>query len=382
MALFKPKIMKVDSDVLDLVIRTANVGIFHLVCLYHQHIFVCFSPPPPVFDAGCTCNTKTMLNNTSAPEFILLGFSGFQEFQILLFFSFLVVYLFILLGNALIILLSNMDVALHVPMYFFLSNFSFLEMCYTSVTVPRLLGDFLTGPQAISLQACITQMYFFFSLGTTEFFLLAIMAYDRYLAICQPLQYPVLMNSSVCACLACSCWLGGFLTPFLPIAFISQLPFNGSNQINHFFCDTSPLINLSTGDTFMADTMVFLVSAVIVLVSFLLTLTSYALIVSTILDLPSASGRHKTFSTCASHLTVVTIFYSTVIFMYLCPHSGQTSELEKVVSVFYTVITPVLNPIIYTLRNKDVKKALGKVLSRVKNTCLKNTQRTALIVLS
>ncbi|KAF7236013.1 Olfactory receptor 11L1 [Varanus komodoensis] len=309
-----------------------------------------------------------MLNGTSAPEFILLGFPELQEFRFLLFITFLVVYLFVLLGNALIILISKMDIGLRIPMYFFLSNFSFLEMCYTSVTVPRLLGDFLTGPHAVSLWTCLTQMYFFFFFGTTEFFLLATMAFDRYLAICHPLQYPVLMDNHACISLALGSWLSGFLTPFLPIAFISQLPFNSSNQLDHFFCDTGPLIKLSTGDTFMAEAVVFLVSAVIVLLSFILTLISYALIVSTICRIPSASGRHKAFSTCFSHLMVVTIFYGTVIFMYLCPRFGQASETDKVVSVFYAVLTPVLNPIIYTLRNKDVKRALRKVLSQVKST--------------
>nr|XP_060610930.1 olfactory receptor 11L1-like [Anolis sagrei ordinatus] len=308
-----------------------------------------------------------MLNGTSAPEFILLGFLGLQKFWFLLFITFLTAYLFILLGNVLIIIIINMDVDLHIPMYFFLSNFSFLEICYTSVTVPRLLVDFLTGSRAISFQRCITQMYFFFFFGTTEFLLLATMAYDRYLAICQPLRYPVLMNGRACIRLALTSWLSGSLTPFLPTAFISQLPFNSSNQINHFFCDTGPLIELSTGDTFMAQAMVFLVSAVIVPVSFLLTLISYALIIFTIWHIPSASGRYKAFSTCSSHLMVVTIFYGTVIFMYLCPRSGRSSDMNKMISVFYAVVTPMLNPIIYTLRNKDVKRALEKILNQVKD---------------
>ncbi|XP_062974447.1 olfactory receptor 11L1-like [Elgaria multicarinata webbii] len=308
-----------------------------------------------------------MLNDTSAPEFILLGFPGLQKFRVLLFLTFLMIYLFELLGNALIILISNIDAGLRIPMYFFLSNFSFLEMCYTSVTIPRLLRDLLTGSHAISFQVCLTQMYFFFFFGTTEFFLLATMAYDRYLAICHPLQYPMLMDNHTCACLALGSWLSGFLTPFLPITYISQLPFNSSNQLDHFFCDTAPFIKLSTGNTFMANAMVFLVSAVVVLMSFLLTLTSYTLIVSTVCRIPSASGKLKAFSTCFSHLMVVTIFYGTVIFMYLCPHFGRASEMDKVVSVFYVIITPVLNPIIYTLRNKDVKRALQKVLNQVKN---------------
>lgn len=323
-----------------------------------------------------------MLNDTLLPEFILLGFSGLGEFRFILFIIFLTTYLFTLLGNTLIIAISNLDGSLHTPMYFFLSNFSLLEMCYTSVTVPRLLRDFLTDSHTISFRKCITQMYFFFFFGTTEFFLLAVMAYDRYLAICYPLQYSVLMDSHTCACLALGSWLCGCMTPFLPTAFISQLPFNSSNQINHFFCDTGPVVKLSSGNTIMADRMVFLVSAVVVLTSFLLTMTSYVLIISAICRIPSTSGRQKAFSTCASHLTVVTIFYGTVIFMYLCPRSGRVSDMDKIVSVFYAVVTPMLNPIIYTLRNKDVKKALEKALHRVKNKCWRHRGKTALTRMS
>lgn len=323
---------------------------------------------------------KKMLNDTPALEFILLGFPEFQEFHFFLFLTFLTIYLFTLLGNALIVTVSTIEVSLHIPMYFFLSNFSLLEICFTTVTVPRLLRDFLTASHAISFQACIAQMYFFFFFGTTEFILLATMAYDRYLAICHPLRYPLLMDSHACVCLALWSWLSGFLTPFLPIAFISQLPFNSSNQINHFFCDTGPIIKLSTGNTFMADMMVFLVSAVIVLISFLLTVTSYVLIVSTICCIPSASGRRKTFSTCASHLLVVTVFYGTVIFMYLCPHSDKTSDMNKVVSLFYAIVTPILNPIIYSLRNKDVKRALDKLINQVKNKHLQHRGKAVFAV--
>ncbi|XP_065260382.1 olfactory receptor 11L1-like [Emys orbicularis] len=308
----------------------------------------------------------SMENRTSVTEFILLGFPLPRELRLLSFAIFLAIYLVTLLGNAVIIALSQLEAGLRTPMYFFLSNFSLLEMCYTSVTVPRLLGDFQHGHRAISFRACITQMYFFFFFGSTEFFLLATMAYDRYLAICHPLRYPVLMNGRACARLALVSWVSGFLTPFLPTVFISQLPFCGTNRINHFFCDTGPLLRLSTGDTHVADILVFLVSAVVVLSSFLLTLTSYTLIVSAICRIPSATGRHKAFSTCASHLTVVTIFYGTVIFMYIRPGSGQASDMDKVVSVFYAIIIPLLNPVIYTLRNRDFKRALGKALRRVK----------------
>nr|XP_006120953.1 olfactory receptor 11L1-like [Pelodiscus sinensis] len=270
-----------------------------------------------------------MDNQTSVTEFLLLGFALSPELRLLSFAIFLAIYLFTLLGNMVIIALSQQEASLHTP-----SHFSFLEICYTSVTVPRLLGDFHHGHRAISFHACITQMYFFFFFGSTEFFLLATMAYDRYLAICHPLRYPVLMDGQACARLAFGSWVSGFLTPFLPTAFISQLPFSGTNHINHFFCDTGPLLRLSTGDTQVANISVFLVSVVVVLSSFLLTLTSYTLIISTICRIPSATGRHKAFSTCTSHLTVVTIFYGTVIFMYVRPGSGRASDMDKMVSIF------------------------------------------------
>ncbi|XP_038260919.1 olfactory receptor 11L1-like [Dermochelys coriacea] len=306
-----------------------------------------------------------MENRTSVTKFILLGFPLQWELRLLSIAIFLAIYLITLLGNMVIIVLSQLEAGLRTPMYFFLSNFSLLEICYTLVMVPRLLKDFQHSRCAISFRACITQMYFFF-FSSTEFFLLATMAYDQYLAVCHPLRYLVLMNGQACARLALASWVSGFLIPFLPKAFISQLPFCGTNQINHFFCDTGPLLRLSSGDTHMANILIFLVSAVVVLSSFLLIFTSYTLIVSAICHIPSATGRHKAFSTCASHLTVITIFYSMVIFMYIRPGSGWASDVDKVVSVFYAIIIPLLNPVIYTLRNRDFRRALGKVLRRVK----------------
>uniref|UniRef100_A0A8C0J7X5 Olfactory receptor n=1 Tax=Chelonoidis abingdonii TaxID=106734 RepID=A0A8C0J7X5_CHEAB len=288
-------------------------------------------------------------NGTAVTYFILLGLTNRTDLKGLLFGSFLLIYTMTLMGNLGMMALIHADPHLHTPMYFFLSTLSFIDICYSSVVTPRLLH----GHRAISFRACIAQMYFFFFFGSTEFFLLATMAYDRYLAICHPLRYPVLMNGRACARLALASWVSGFLTPFLPTAFISQLPFCGTNRINHFFCDTGPLLRLSTGDTHVADILVFLVSVVVVLSSFLLTLTSYTLIVSAICRIPSATGRHKAFATCASHLTVVIIFYGTVIFMYIRPGSGRASNMDKVVSVFYAIIIPLLNPVIYTLRNRD-----------------------------
>ncbi|XP_029431402.1 olfactory receptor 6F1-like [Rhinatrema bivittatum] len=304
--------------------------------------------------------------NQSNVIFILLGFSSHEDLQIVLFLAFLMIYTFTILGNLLIIAVSRADSHLHTPMYFFLSNFSFLEICYTTVTVPKMLSDLSTGNRTISFHACLIQMYFFFFFGTTEFFLLALMAFDRYLAICNPLRYSVIMSHRVCLLLVLSSWLCGALVPITPTSVISGLPFHSSNKVNHFFCDVAPLIKLSSADTFAIDLIVFLLSTIVVLSSILLVMVSYIFIISTILRIPSASGKQKAFSTCASHFIVVTIFYGTVIFMYVRPASSDSIDLNKAVSVFYSVITPMLNPIIYSLRNKEVKESLRKVRQKLR----------------
>ncbi|XP_006070054.2 olfactory receptor 5F1-like [Bubalus bubalis] len=303
-------------------------------------------------------------NQTRVTEFIFLGFSGVLYLRLALFVMFLTVYLLSLMGNTLIIFIVLMDSRLQTPMYIFLGNLSFLEIWYTTATVPKLLATCLSQVVTISVSGCITQYYFFFSMGATECILLAVMAYDRYVAICNPLRYSFLMNLQVCLWFSAGSWIGGFIAPVLPTVLVSYLNFCGSQKINHFFCDSEPIFQLSCSDTFMVEALGYTCTSVVILSSFLLTMSSYGHIVVTIIKLSSREAQKKTFSTCASHLTVVTIYYGTIIFAYVHPPAKHNFTMGKVVSVFYCVVTPLLNPLVYTLRNKDVKKAFRKVLER------------------
>ncbi|XP_006114098.2 olfactory receptor 6F1-like [Pelodiscus sinensis] len=303
-------------------------------------------------------------NRSTVTEFIILGFPSTKDFQVLFFTLFLLIYLFTILGNILLLLTLWTEPHLHIPMYFFLANLSVLEIGYTSVTVPKLLAVFLARARVISLTACLAQSYFFFFLGSTECFLLAIMAYDRYLAICNPLRYPMLMSSKTCAWLAFGSWGCGLLTPSLPNFLVRQLQFCGA-VLDHFFCDVPPLLSLSCTDPYVSANTIFVSAAIIVLGSFLLTSLSYAYILATVLRMSSSKGRQKAFSTCTAHLTVVCLYYSTVIFMYVTPTARQSMDVNKVVAVVYSVLTPMLNPLIYSLRNEDVKKALRRMMLRI-----------------
>ena len=303
-------------------------------------------------------------NQTRVTEFIFLGFSGVLYLRLALFVIFLTVYLLSLMGNTLIIFIVLTDSTLQTPMYIFLGNLSFLEIWYTTATVPKLLATCLSQVVTISVSGCITQYYFFFSLGATECILLAVMAYDRYLAICSPLRYSFLMRLQVCLQFSAGSWIGGFIAPLLPTILISYLNFCGPQKINHFFCDSEPIFQLSCSDTFMVEALGYTCTSVVILSSFLLTMSSYGHIVVTILKLSSREAQKKTFSTCASHLTVVTIYYGTIIFAYVRPPAKYNFTMGKVISVFYCVVTPLVNPLVYTLRNKDVKKAFRKVLAR------------------
>ncbi|XP_069486185.1 olfactory receptor 6F1-like [Ambystoma mexicanum] len=305
------------------------------------------------------------IHNSTSVEFVLIGFPVHPNLNIILFLTFLVMYIFTLFGNMLIIVIYRLDACLRTPMYFFLSHFSILEIGYTTVTVPNLLHYQLSRNKTISFQSCLTQMYFFFFFGTAEFFFLALMAFDRYVAICHPLHYHSIMDSRSCSQMVSASWILSSLVPVCPTSIISRLPFGGNRRINHFFCDVGPVIKLSTSVTFLADLSVFMVSALVVLSSFLLIVYSYVSIIVTILRIPSATGRKKAFSTCGSHLIVVTIFFGTVIFMYVRPASLDSADHNKAVSFFYSVVTPMLNPIIYSLRNKEVKEALSKVTGRM-----------------
>ncbi|XP_007518583.2 olfactory receptor 10AG1-like [Erinaceus europaeus] len=301
-------------------------------------------------------------NLTKLMDFVLLDFAELPHLQGLLFALFLVIYISTLLGNGTILLITKVDPALRTPMYFFLGNFSFLEMCYVSTTLPRMLANLWTQRRTISLVACATQMCCVVVLGGTECLLLAMMSYDRYVAICSPLHYPLLMNPRVCVQMVAGCWVTG-VPVLVGLTFqIFSLPFCGSNLINHFFCDIPPILKLAFGDTFWTEMMVYLVNVLLVTAPFLLILVSYGKIISTILRLSSSTSRAKAFSTCSSHLVVVTLFYGSAIITYLRPKNQDSGGTDKVLSLFYTIVTPLFNPLIYSLRNKDVIMALRKLL--------------------
>ncbi|XP_055962689.1 olfactory receptor 226-like [Sorex fumeus] len=300
-------------------------------------------------------------------EFILLGFPELDHLRGLLFGSFLAIYVGTVLENLLVVVAVKASRQLHTPMYFFLANLSVLETLYTTVTVPKLLASLLTWDRTISFSGCLTQLFLFLSLGSSECFLLSTMACDRYLAICRPLHYPAIMDSTLCLQLALCAWLGGFLASFVSIALISQLSFCGPNVLNHFFCDISPLLQLSCSDTTTIELLDFAAALAVLATSLLVSVVSYACILATVLRVPGSTGRQKALSTCASHLAVVAIFYTTTIFMYARPRAISSFDLNKLVSVIYSVITPLLNPIIYCLRNRDIKGALEK-LFRVPRT--------------
>ncbi|XP_019346715.1 olfactory receptor 10A4-like [Alligator mississippiensis] len=303
-------------------------------------------------------------NHSAVNEFILLGFSNLLSLQLFLFSMFLLTYLVTLAGNLIIIFLTLMDAALQTPMYFFLRNLSFLEICYTSVNIPKLLANLLWNHRTISFLGCATQTYFSFFLGGSECFLLASMAYDRYVAICKPLHYPVLMNRKVCMGLAAGSWLSGVFMSFGLTSMVFTLPFCGSNKINHFFCDIPPLLKLACGDTSIIETAVFMVATVFVTIPFMLILMSYIRIISTIMRMPEGEGRRKAFSTCSSHLIVVTLFFGSACVTYLKPNSSYSIDTDKFLSLFYTFFTPMLNPIIYSLRNKEVKDAFWRTMRK------------------
>ncbi|XP_005309121.3 olfactory receptor 10AG1 [Chrysemys picta bellii] len=303
-------------------------------------------------------------NHTTTPGFILLGYSSLTNLQGLLFMVFLVIYMVILLGNGVIVLVTVLDSALHTPMYFFLRNLSFVEICYISVTLPKMVANCLAEDGSISFTGCAAQMYFLLLLGGRESFLLAVMAYDRYVAICNPLHYTLIVNREVCARMVAGSWLVNIPVHFGQIYLVFSLPFCGSREINHFFCDIPPLLELSCVDTYRNKMAVFMAVLLFIITPFILIVISYIKIASTILNVPSAEGRHKAFSTCSSHLTVVTLFYGSGMIVYLRPKSRNSEDTEKLLSLFYTIVTPMFNPFIYSLRNKEVKAALRKLVGK------------------
>ncbi|XP_048372768.1 olfactory receptor 10G7-like [Sphaerodactylus townsendi] len=299
-------------------------------------------------------------NLTAEIQFTLLGFSGVPELQLLFFMLFLVIYMLTLLGNILILLTVSSSPQLHSPMYYFLSELSLLDMLYSSATVPKMLTDFLTGSKVISYKGCVAQLYAFHFFGGTECFLLTIMAYDRYVAICNPLRYVRVMNKMACAKMAAGTCLVGSLHAALQTALTFRLPYCGPYQLDHYFCDVPPLLKVACAETALNETIVMVNIGLVALSSFTLILGSYIRIVNAVLKMRSEEGKKKAFSTCASHLAVVVLLYGPCILIYMQPTTSH--PILKGVSVFYTSVTPALNPVIYALRNEEIKKAMRRLL--------------------
>ncbi|NXQ88180.1 OR6M1 protein, partial [Nyctibius grandis] len=296
-------------------------------------------------------------------EFILLGFPVVWEMDVLFFIVFLIIYVLTVSGNVTIISVTLADRRLHSPMYFFLCNLSFLDIMAATAIVPKMMKDFISLEKTVSVPGCISQCYFYFFFGTTEVILLAVMSLDRYVAICIPLRYSAIMNTQMSLQLALVSWAGGFFSVLSPVIIVSWLPFCGPNVIDHFFCDIEPLIKLSCADTHVLELVKFTQSTVVLLCSLLFTILSYLSIIITILHIPSSSVWKKAFSTCASHITVASIFYGSAIFMYIVPNKEFSFSLKKAVTLQTAVFTHLLNPFIYTLRNQQVRDALRDTAS-------------------
>ncbi|NXU59899.1 O10A7 protein, partial [Turnix velox] len=320
---------------------------------------------------------KSLENHTAGPGFLLLGFPDHANLQGLCFTIFLVIYIIVLTGNGLIVLVTVVEPSLHSPMYFFLRHLSFLEICYTSITLPKMLLTFLTGDGSISFLGCAAQLYFLILLGSTESLLLAAMAYDCYVAICDTLHYSLIMNRRFCVRLIVGSWVAVIPVQIGQTYQVFTLPFCASHGLHHFFCDVPPLLELACADTFWNQVMLHTIIILFAVLPFALIVVSYAQIIRAILKMPSVLGRHKSFSTCSSHLTVVTLFYGTAMVVYFKQQSGGLSDTNKYLALFYTVVTPMLNPVIYSLRNNEVRVALKRlllkktpVLIHVLDTCL------------
>ncbi|XP_025033377.1 olfactory receptor 11L1-like, partial [Python bivittatus] len=280
-------------------------------------------------------------NQTDIVAFHLLGFAGLGDLQVLLFCLFLLIYLVTMVGNILIILLVATDPQLHTPMYFFLGNLSCLETCYSSNILPMMLANLLYGGwTTVSVTGCMVQYYFFGLLAASECCLLAAMSYDRYIAICKPLHYTTLMNDTVCFQLVGGSWISGLVLMTIVLYLMQQLKFCGPSEINHFFCDLNPMLKAACSDTQLIELVTILLSAMCILPPLFLTLASYIFIISTIMRIPSISGRKKAFSTCSSHLMVVSIFYGSIMIVYMLPKTDRLREINKVLSLFYTILTP------------------------------------------
>ncbi|XP_036619479.1 olfactory receptor 5M11-like [Trichosurus vulpecula] len=303
-------------------------------------------------------------DSTRVTEFILLGLTDCPELQHILFVGFLGIYILTLFGNLGMIVLIKFEPRLHTPMYFFLTNLAFVDVCYSSNATPQMLANFLSERKTISFAGCFVQCYIFIALLLTEFYMLAAMAYDRYVAICSPLHYSVKMSRRVCICLATFPYVYGFSDGLLQSILTFRLSFCRSNVINHFYCADPPLIKLSCSDTYVKEHAMFISAGFNLSNSLAIILISYAFILAAILRIRSAEGRRKAFSTCGSHLIAVTLFYGTLFCMYVRPPTDKSVEESKIIAVFYTFVSPVLNPLIYSLRNRDVKAAWKNVLMK------------------
>ncbi|XP_030066631.1 olfactory receptor 1019-like [Microcaecilia unicolor] len=309
------------------------------------------------------------MNHTKVTEFIILGFFELADIQPLLFLVFLIIYLMSMTGNLLIIFTVCSASHLHSPMFFFLINLSFLEICYVTVTVPKLLAVLIAQNKTISFMQCMIQLYLFLACTDVEIYLLTAMAYDRYIAICNPLRYTIIMNRKVCIILASVSWTASFVNPVIHVTLISQSSFCSSNEINHFFCDITALMTLSCSGTSLIETITYTEGSAFAFIPLILTMISYVYIISAIVKIRSAEGRQKAFSTCSSHLTVVLLFYGTSIGVYMRPKSAYSMDLNKLLTLVYITAIPLLNPLIYSLRNKELKGTLWKATRKTIKCC-------------
>ncbi|XP_053551876.1 olfactory receptor 5AS1-like, partial [Bombina bombina] len=303
-------------------------------------------------------------NQTSPDIFFLIKLTNIPNLQPICFFIFLIMYIITLSGNILLLAVVRVNTQLQTPMYFFLCNLSFIDICFSSSIVPKILVNTLSVDTSISLLGCAFQMYISLVLGTTECLILSVMAYDRYVAICSPLHYNTIMNKKRCIYLAAGSWIVCLINPIIHVFFIFQLPYCKSHHLNHFFCEVPAFFPISCKDTWLNKLLMYISTGIVAMCPFIVIIVSYVYIISTILKIKSSKSRHKTFSTCASHLIVVSLYYSTIMIMYMRPHSSYSPETDNVLSVLYTTATPMMNPIIYSIRNKEVKNTIKKKLSK------------------
>ncbi|XP_008830438.1 olfactory receptor 5B2-like [Nannospalax galili] len=308
----------------------------------------------------------SLANSSKVNEFILLGLTDNPELQVPLFITFTLIYVITLTGNLGMIWLIWMDSHLHTPMYLFLSNLSLADCVYSSAVTPKVMAGLIVGDKVISYGGCIAQMFFFVTFASVDCFLLAVMAFDRHAAVCKPLHYTTTMTTSTCIYMVISCYVFSLVESSVYTGFIFDLSLCHSKVIHHFFCDIPPILALSCSDIYVSEIVLFILTSFNVFLALIVIMTSYVFIVIAILRMRSAEGREKAFSTCASHLTAVTIFYGTIIFMYLQPSSSHSMENDQMASVFYTIVVPMLNPIVYSLRNKEVRNAFKKANEKMK----------------